>query len=182
MGGGATTLGAGMLSRGFRFVTCSGAETGGGTTCTAFDPGKRRVVTERWGPRSGRDRADVQLGRGPQLIRRLGSGSHCHRRQCRSAQRRAHSFGGSGAGKRFQRQQIGHGGIRLRQIRVWARPPRFRATCCRAPPGWFAWDDAPHARRSGRNDQPPRRQHLRCAEARCRNSKLRRTWAWAGAS
>jgi len=49
LGGGATTLGAGMVSRGFRFVICSGAETGGGTTCTAFDPGIRRVETSRWG-------------------------------------------------------------------------------------------------------------------------------------
>jgi len=43
VGGGATTLGAGMASRGFRLVVRSGADTGGGTTCTAFDPGRRRV-------------------------------------------------------------------------------------------------------------------------------------------
>ncbi len=49
VGGGATTLGAGMASRGFRLVTCSGADTGGGTTCTAFDPGRRRVEISRWG-------------------------------------------------------------------------------------------------------------------------------------
>jgi len=49
VGGGATTLGDGMASLGFRFVTCSGADTGGGTTCTAFDPGRRSVDTSRCG-------------------------------------------------------------------------------------------------------------------------------------
>lgn len=49
VGGGATTLGAGMASRGFWLVTCSGADTVGGTTCTAFDPGRRRVDTSLWG-------------------------------------------------------------------------------------------------------------------------------------
>src|SRR5690242_2569102 len=49
VGGGATTLGAGMASLGFTLATCSGADTGGGTTCTAFDPGIRRVETSRCG-------------------------------------------------------------------------------------------------------------------------------------
>jgi hypothetical protein len=49
VGGGATTLGAGMASLGFTLVICSEAETGGGTTCTAFDPGRRRVETSRCG-------------------------------------------------------------------------------------------------------------------------------------
>src|SRR5579862_2889815 len=49
VGGGATTLGAGNASLGFEFVVCSGADTGGGTTCTAFDPGRRSVETSRWG-------------------------------------------------------------------------------------------------------------------------------------
>lgn len=49
VGGGATTLGAGKASLGFTLVTRSGADTVGGTTCTAFDPGRRSVETSRWG-------------------------------------------------------------------------------------------------------------------------------------
>src|ERR1700693_671610 len=49
VGAGATTLGAGIARLGFTLVTWSGADTGGGTTCTAFDPGRRSVETSRWG-------------------------------------------------------------------------------------------------------------------------------------
>jgi len=44
LGGGEITLGAGSVSRAWEFVTCSGAETGGGIIDTACDPGIRGDV------------------------------------------------------------------------------------------------------------------------------------------
>ena len=41
------TLGAGSVSRGLRLVTRSGAETGGGTTLMACEPGMRSEVISR---------------------------------------------------------------------------------------------------------------------------------------
>ncbi len=45
--GGAITAGAGRVSRGFRLLACSGAETGGGMTLTACEPDRGTKISRR---------------------------------------------------------------------------------------------------------------------------------------
>ncbi len=120
---------------------------------------------------AGWNRADREFRRGAQPVRNLGRRSHRGLGQRRSARRRAHSFRRGRAGKRFQRQQVGHRGIRFRQVQLGRVRYGFSQACCRAPPEWFGWDGAPRVRRTARNGPLPRHRRLPFAAVRCWNSK-----------
>ena len=73
-GGGAITAGAGSVSLGLRFVTCSGADTGGGITATACEPGTRIGVMSLRGALGLGGTIAAFKGGAERILSRCGSG------------------------------------------------------------------------------------------------------------
>ena len=156
VGGGATTLGAGMASLRILIGHLFGSRHRRWDHLHRIRSRQTKCGELALGHGcAGRDSADIHLRCRPHLLGHLRSWSDRRLGQCRSSLRRPHSFRRSGAGKRFHREQVGYRGIGFRQIKLRRVGYGFPQLCFRAPPVWFGWDDAPHGHRSGRN-APPR--------------------------